>query len=59
MKVIIMDKFTYAVVSLHDVSSIVWSNNVTTIVGISDAGDGSVGTFTANANRYIVRIMEN
>lgn len=59
MKVVIMDKTTFAVVSLHSVTSITYANNITTVVGISDAGAGSVETFNANSNRYIVRIMEN
>lgn len=59
MKVVIMDKTTFGIISIHSVTSITWANNITTVVGINDAGDGSVFTFTANSNRYIVRILEN
>lgn len=59
MKVVIVDKTSCAVVALHSVTSITWQNDTTTIVGISYAGDGSVQTFTAHSNRYVVRIIEN
>ena len=59
MKVIILDKQSPAVVSLYNVSSITWADGIATIVGISNSGDGTVRTFTADRNRYIVRIIEN
>lgn len=59
MKVIILDKESAAIVSLYNVSSITWADGVTTIVGISHSGDGTVRTFTADRNRYVVRIIEN
>lgn len=59
MKVVIVDKTSCSVVALHSVTSITWANDTTTIVGISYAGNGSVQTFSAASNRYIVRIIEN
>ena len=59
MKVVIVDKTSCSVVALHSVTSITWENDTTTIVGISYAGNGSVQTFTAASNRYVVRIIEN
>lgn len=59
MKVVILDKTSNAVVCIHDVSSITYANEITTVVGISYTGDGSVFTFTAPSNRYVVRILEN
>ena len=59
MKAVIMDKTSCAVVALYDVTSITWADNVTTIVGKSYSSSPTAQTFTANSDRYIVRIIEN
>ena len=58
MRVIVMDKISYAVRSLSEVTSITWNAGVITIVGKDDENSQSI-TLTTTSVRSIVRIMEN
>lgn len=60
MRVVIMDKLTFAINSMHDVTSITLSNGLYTIVGIQDtSGSTTPQTVTAMNSRYLIRIMES
>lgn len=58
MRVIVMDKISYAVRSLSQVTSITWNNGTITIVGKDDENSQNI-TLTTTSVRSIVRIMEN
>lgn len=58
MRVIVMDKISYAVRSLSEVTSITWNNGTITIVGKDDENSQSI-TLSTTSVRSIVRIMEN
>lgn len=58
MRVVIMDRNSFSIISLRNVTSITYNNGTVSIVGINDA-DNVSGTFTAQSTRSIVRIMEN
>lgn len=58
MRVIIMDRNSFSIISLRDVTSITYSGGTVSIVGTNDA-DNVTGTYTAQSTRSIVRIMEN
>jgi hypothetical protein len=58
MRVIVMDKISYAVRSLSEVTSITYNAGTITIVGKDDENSQSI-TLTTTSVRSIVRIMEN
>ena len=58
MRVIVMDKISYAVRSLSEVTSITYNAGTITIVGKDDENSQSVNLTTTSV-RSIVRIMEN
>ncbi len=58
MRVVIMDRLSYSIVSIKDVTSITYNNGTVTIIGVNEA-DNQSATFTAQSSRSIVRIMEN
>ena len=58
MRVIIMDRNSFSIISLRSVTSITFNNGTVTIIGTNDA-DNVTGTYTAQSTRSIVRIMEN
>lgn len=58
MRVIVMDKISYAVRSLSNVTSITWNNGTITIVGKDDENSQNI-TLSTTSVRSIVRIMEN
>lgn len=58
MRVIIMDRNSFSIISLRDVTSITYTGGTVSIVGTNDA-DNVTGTYTAQSTRSIVRIMEN
>ena len=58
MRVIVMDKISYAVRSLSEVTSITYNAGKITIVGKDDENSQSI-TLTTTSVRSIVRIMEN
>lgn len=58
MRVIVMDKISYAVRSLSEVTSITYSSCTITIVGKDDENSQSI-TLTTTSVRSIVRIIEN
>lgn len=58
MRVVIMDRNSFSIISLRNVTSITYNNGTVTIIGINDA-DNVSGTYTAQSTRSVVRIMEN
>lgn len=58
MRVIIMDRLSYSIISIKNVTSITYNNGIVTIIGVNEA-DNQSATFTAQSSRSIVRIMEN
>ena len=58
MRVIVMDKISYAVRSLSEVTSSTYNAGTITIVGKDDENSQSI-TLTTTSVRSIVRIMEN
>ena len=58
MRVVIMDRNSFSIISLRNVTSITYNNGTVSIVGINDS-DNVSGTYTAQSTRSIVRIMEN
>lgn len=58
MRVVIMDKLSYSIISIKNVTSITYSNGTVTIIGVNE-NDNQSATFTAQSSRSIVRIMEN
>lgn len=58
MRVIVMDRISYAVRSLSQVTSITWNNGAITIVGVDDENSQAINLSTTSV-RSIVRIMEN
>ena len=58
MRVIIMDRLSYSITSIKNVTSITYNNGTVTIIGVNEA-DNQSATFTAQSSRSIVRIMEN
>lgn len=58
MRVVIMDRISYSIISIKNVTSITYNNGTVTIIGVNEA-DNTSATFTAQSSRSIVRIMEN
>ena len=58
MRVIIMDRNSFSIISLRSVTIITFNNGTVTIIGTNDA-DNVTGTYTAQSTRSLVRIMEN
>ena len=58
MKVIVMDRISYSIVSLSEVYSITKNGDVITIQGTNDA-TAQAATVNTTSTRSIVRIMEN
>lgn len=58
MRVVIMDRLSYSIISIKNVTSITYNNGTVTIIGVNEA-DNKSATFTAQSSRSIVRIMEN
>ncbi len=58
MRVVIMDRLSYSITSIKNVTSITHNNGTVTIIGVNEA-DNQSATFTAQSSRSIVRIMEN
>lgn len=58
MRVVIMDRLSYSIISIKNVTSITYNNGTVTVVGVNEA-DNVSATFTAQSSRSIVRIMEN
>lgn len=58
MRVVIMDRLSYSIVSIKNVTSITYNNGTVTIIGVNES-DNQSATFTAQSSRSIVRIMEN
>ena len=58
MRVVIMDRLSFSIISIKNVTSITYNNGTVTIIGVNEA-DNTNATFTAQSSRSIVRIMEN
>ena len=58
MRVVIMDRLSYSITSIKNVTSITYNNGTVTIIGVNEA-DNQSATFTVQSSRSIVRIMEN
>lgn len=58
MRVIVMDRISFTVVSLSEVTSITYSDGNITIVGKNDS-TGLATTVNTNSTRSLVRIMES
>lgn len=60
MRVIVMDRISFAIRSLSDVTSITYNDGTITVQGVNDESPSSGAiTLTTTSARSIVRIMEN
>ena len=58
MRVIAIHAFSYQIQEFNSVSSISWSENSVTILGIR-VGDATQGSYTLPNSLYMIRIIKN